>query len=116
MLSPKSRRFVLLGRGSRYVFITSTEGEEDYTCLMKEESSFVARADDQTQDTQIRNLAYSDNHYHWALNEVPPCAPFWQIENQLSDISCIGDLLDELPTGIDYCGSVAWHNDFSRRE
>ena len=84
---------------------------------MKEESSFVARADDQTQDTQLRNLAYSDNHYHWALNEAPPCAPFLaRVENQLNNISYIGDLLEKLHTRSNYYGTVAWHNDFSRME
>ena len=39
-----------------------------------------------------------------------------QKENQLLGISCIGDLLAELPIGLNYCGSDAWHNDFSRSE
>ena len=95
--------------------IASAERREDKPCLDNEGSSFVTRVDGHAQDTQIVNLAYVITNITRHRERNRPRLVL-QKENQLPGVSCIGDLLVELPIGPNHYGSDAWHNDFSRSE
>ena len=78
MLSPLAWRFTFLGRVLRYAFISCSVGGRGLS-LPNQESVFFfnSGADDHTLNKQ-KTWPHSDTHNHWALNETPPCAPFWQ--------------------------------------